>query len=765
MLSPSDEQVAARDPELVGLPILLDPPALLQLLRQRLPDVELKQIRGTYLRYKPQTNCLASYQLETPVGEIDIHAKAYTTRDAAKLGKIDQRRSTSLLGPGDIHLNDLAIGISIFPNDASLPYLSILANDSERMRLFQRLSLPIENASSYSIRRLAYKPERRYVGQLRLDDRPHAVLRFYTEHDFRSANRNAKVLRPGKTLRLAGRLGRSKHRAITALRWLEGTILSQALANDPFNPLSLKRVGQALAEFHQNDPRDLAIRTREMEVDAIDQSVEFAAAICPRLAQELADLADGIGQYLLQRPMQEHCVHGDLYPQQILLQEDGVALLDLDEAYRGDSAADIGNFLAHVWRQAPQRLHECREALLSGYSPAGGDTDSDHIQCYTAASLLRLIPEPFRRREADWPERTQQILQEAQRAFARRAARPPPLSPTLLRNIPVHDPFRVAADPAMPFLAAALDPASISSLFATYLPWPARLLAVRVVRYKPQRRCLIEYDIETGGPESEPITLIGKARARRLDEQTFLLQRQLWSSDFGNESKDGISVPQPVAMIPPLQMWLQRRVRGVACIDMLLADSQSQLVSRLAQAIFKLHECPVHPARSHRISEELRILREKLPLVGQSHPHLERRLQRLLEVCSRIGESLQAVPMCPVHRDFYHDQVIIDGSRIYLLDLDLFAMGDPALDVGNFIGHLIEYALRKLGSAEALAEHQKEMIDRYVDLAGEELRSRIYVYSSLTLARHICISTLFDDRTPFIESILTVCERRMAEIA
>ena len=129
-----------------------------------------------------------------------------------------------------------------------------------------------------------------------------------------------------------------------------------------------------------------------------------------------------------------------------------------------------------------------------------------------------------------------------------------------------------------------------------------------------------------------------------------------------------------------------------------------------------------------------------------------------------VQRSSHAAPLHPIHRDFYHDQVIIDGSRVYLLDLDLFAMGDPALDMGNFIGHLDEYALRKLGSADALAEQRKEIIDRYVQMAGEELRPRIHIYSLLTLARHVYISTLFADRTSFIERILSHCEERIAEM-
>jgi hypothetical protein len=290
-----------------------------------------------------------------------------------------------------------------------------------------------------------------------------------------------------------------------------------------------------------------------------------------------------------------------------------------------------------------------------------------------------------------------------------------------------------------------------------------QLRAVRVVRYKPQRRCLIEYDVQRLA-DRQVITLIGKARARHLDKRNFELQQRLWKTGFDDASEDAVSIPQPVALIPSLQMWLQRRVPGALSIDLLLADPQSNLPSRLAEAIFKLHSSSIRPARSHAVSDDLRLLHEKLPLVAQRHPHLESRLGRLLEICSKLGRSIDVPPSCPVHRDFYHDQIIVDGRRLYLLDLDLFALGDPALDVGNFVAHLAEYALRKSGNADVLAEQQNAMIERYLQLASENLRARILAYSALTLARLIYISTLFDDRTSHTQSILNLCEHRLAEV-
>ena len=42
-----------------------------------------------------------------------------------------------------------------------------------------------------------------------------------------------------------------------------------------------------------------------------------------------------------------------------------------------------------------------------------------------------------------------------------------------------------------------------------------------------------------------------------------------------------------------------------------------------------------------------------------------------------------------VHRDFHDGQVLLDESyAVGLIDFDLMAAGDPALDVANFLCHL-----------------------------------------------------------------------------
>ena len=159
--------------------------------------------------------------------------------------------------------------------------------------------------------------------------------------------------------------------------------------------------------------------------------------------------------------------------------------------------------------------------------------------------------------------------------------------------------------------------------------------------------------------------------------------------------------------------------------------------------------------------DELRILREHLPLVARDRPDWQPRLSRILDACDRLGATVSEPPTCGIHRDFYSAQVVVEQARIWLLDFDLYCRGDAALDIGNFIGHLTEQSLRTFGDPAALADREKAMEERFVELAGKAARTRVRAYATLTLVRHIYLSTLSPDRIPWTERLIQLCEQRL----
>ncbi len=208
-------------------------------------------------------------------------------------------------------------------------------------------------------------------------------------------------------------------------------------------------------------------------------------------------------------------------------------------------------------------------------------------------------------------------------------------------------------------------------------------------------------------------------------------------------------------------MWLQCKVEGAIATQFLTPNHNSLLAKRVAEAAHKLHQTNIPPRRSHTMTDELRILHERISLVMQQYPQWQERLERILEASNYLGKNTPEPKRCGIHRDFYPDQIIINNSRLYLIDLDLYCEGNPALDIGNYIAHIQEYSLRTFGNSETLRECENALTERFIQMASDDLRTAIESYTTLTLVRHIHISTQFPERRPFTEVLLHLCEQRL----
>jgi hypothetical protein len=271
---------------------------------------------------------------------------------------------------------------------------------------------------------------------------------------------------------------------------------------------------------------------------------------------------------------------------------------------------------------------------------------------------------------------------------------------------------------------------------------------------------MVEYELEPeGGGES--VTVIGKVRARGTDRATDAVLRALRSAGLSEDAFDGVCVPEPLGVIPEFRMTLQRKVPGVCVAPLLPVGWGAELARRVAEAAHRVHTAGVPSDRSHALGDELRILRERLSTLGTERPEWAARLDRLLEACTRLAGRVTPTEPCGIHRDYYADQLLTDGPRLYVLDFDLYARGDPSLDIGNFIGHLTEQSLRSVGRPDGLADREAWVEERFLQLAGAKRRMSVRAYAMLTLARHISISTKFPDRRAFTERLLDLCEERL----
>ena len=767
MLTPHDIDLIERDRRLPRLRDLLDPERYEALIRENAPEDGVTGVSLTYLRYKPGMNCLAGYEYRTDDRIRFAYAKIYTEEQREKREKLQLRAG----GNDDIAL-------AFFPHDGKLRSLKKLDGGAVERKFIERIFSKRPDLWDGDIVPIRYKPERRFVARLVLYGENRAVVKIHTGNSYARLRNFNKAFASRGNLRLARRVGHSDRHRVLAFEWLPGRLLSDLIREGIIEPDLLRPVGEALAHIHEQTTDHLPVRGPDVDIHHLDAVARQIAFLCPDLAGLTMRTVRSIAALLAGESPSFAATHGDFYAKQVLLDSDRIGVLDFDESALADPMADIGNFVAHLERDrlrfdlAPDVLDACQEALLTGYAGTGRPVDERRIDLYHAACLFKLLPHPFRFREPDWPEQTRQLLERVRTLLddagsgSRRIGTSIPAS----RNN-VHRPESIAfVDAAMPYLGRALDRDAAFPLLERRMKerFPGHTLCdirrIRLRRHKPGRRCLIEYDLQLESPAGKRMAypVLGKIRAKKLDRATYDLTRALWNDAFNSHSTDGLYVPEPLGVVPEFNMWLQRKIDGYTTTGYLDDPIGALLARDVARALHKLNTFGPPPQRTHTIADELAILDDRLPQVADQYPAWVARIADVLAACHELAGRLPRTAPLPVHRDFYPDNLLIASNGVYLLDLDLYSLGDPALDAGNFIGHILEYSLRRYRDPHMLMASAQAFEDTFVDLAGEHTRPAIDVYTTLTLARHIQISTLFPERRPFTEAILALCEERLA---
>ena len=136
-----------------------------------------------------------------------------------------------------------------------------------------------------------------------------------------------------------------------------------------------------------------------------------------------------------------------------------------------------------------------------------------------------------------------------------------------------------------------------------------------------------------------------------------------------------------VSTVPGPTLW-ERLTDPSAPEDDLVRD-----VERVGRAVRLLHHHPVSIARPvHDVAAELAAARRWLVAASDFGLLPSQAWERRFEqVAGMVAEPPRRAVV--VHRDL-HDKQVVLGDRIGLLDLDLAAYGDPALDLANLLVHV-----------------------------------------------------------------------------
>ncbi|WP_291278609.1 phosphotransferase [Galactobacter sp.] len=187
----------------------------------------------------------------------------------------------------------------------------------------------------------------------------------------------------------------------------------------------------------------------------------------------------------------------------------------------------------------------------------------------------------------------------------------------------------------------------------------------RLVAHRPERRAVVEGErgyIKVMRPEKFAAVAAGARLAHGL----------------------GIGAPEVLHEDPAVGILETRTLPGVPLAELLGTDAAESSCFRAGETAARLHavsipediELPVHGA-----AQEAQVLNTW----KRRATHFTARTFH--EPAPDLPDP-EATQACLLHRDLHDGQMIFDTDHDGILDLDLMAVGHPALDVGNLLAHL-----------------------------------------------------------------------------
>ncbi|NNE46262.1 MAG: phosphotransferase [Rhodothermales bacterium] len=766
MLPPHELHLAERDAVLPGLRVLLDADAVRDLLESRTGE-SFEGLRRMYVRYKPGMNLLVGYGRD---GAIECYAKTFREADRVKLDKVRERDAFDDDRFARFVIEDPAIVLAPFPADAKLPALSRLHSDRgmrhlARMAKVKRRRLTVE--------RLRYKPERRFVGQIRERDIPVASFKTYTDRGFERARKGLQVAHGRNDVKTPDVLAIAPRLRTILFRWVSGRSLHDRLLEGSWPVDGIEAVGGALSRLHTLPPEGLSVWSTSRIGEFTAEARAAIEVLMPGRAGQLDRLVQRALAGIVDAPGSPRFLHGDFNAEQIILTERDVHFLDFDRSAAGRPQIDLATFAAHLELDTSSGQIDAAGAehllhtLVDGYRREGGEITAD-FSALTSLVLLQLALTPFRRGEPDWHDGVGSILDRCEKLLENPAARRHSvLSRTSSRErssagdrqTDITDAAE-AADAAL--LTKALDADHMHLVFARLSnenpshPALPSMASARLLKRRAGRRFVVEYN----GPDPRR-DVVGKVRVKGLDRRSFDVTTKLHDLGFRADGNESFAVPEPVATVPELHMSLYRRIDDRSSSSWIESSSAPSVAAQIGRSLARLHLVEPLTKRTHTLDDELTILTDRLGRFEALRPDDAKRVRRIGEAARRLFAGLSVQPVRGIHRDFHPDNIIVDRERIYFIDFDLYAVGDAAIDAGNFVGHIVEWSLRRFGHEHALDSVCEAFCQSYLAHGGPSDYDRIQSFAALTMARHIHLSTTRSGRAHITEKLISSCEARL----
>jgi len=248
---------------------------------------------------------------------------------------------------------------------------------------------------------LRYLPGRRVATMVDTADGP-GVLKVFASPRARGNDRRLRALAEVLPNQVPTPRGVDQQGHVSLVSFTEGTVFDQL--DDHEFVRSAPLVGGALGSFHRSGAVLDRCWTIDEELTQLGRRFpENVSALVTSSIEARDDLAAA----------ELVSAHRDCHPRQVVVQGDTVTWIDLDDAAMAPAALDVGNFVAHLRRDAviAARDRSATDAAIDGFLAGYGatPTGTDDWERLSLARLSGLAVQ--RHHQPDWAAAIEQLLQ------------------------------------------------------------------------------------------------------------------------------------------------------------------------------------------------------------------------------------------------------------------------------------------------------------------------------------------------------------------
>ena len=325
------------------------------------------------------------------------------------------------------------------------------------------------------------------------------------------------------------------------------------------------------------------------------------------------------------------------------------------------------------------------------------------------------------------------------------------------------------ADRRLAALARAVDGGAMAPVLEAALAartGRARLadVAVHVVRYKPERKCVLRYDLTWAGgaAPSRPAVVYAKVARRAKFERTRHILGRIRAADDGL----GFELPEPLGTLPELCMEFFSHLPGVPLSTLVAADAFPRLCERAAASLLHFHTVPVTLGWERGVAANVAKVTDRAVEFATLFPDERQRIAAIgRDLCARLS-AIPPPRLRLTHGDFQGDNILIDGAHLGLVDLEDCAMGDPADDVGSNWAQLTWHTLEAGTRTPIPNLGRQAFLAAYLGRTDAETAARVPTYAAMRCflyafqrLRHPQDSARYEHA----EAMLRACEHVLAE--